>query len=651
MDTTEQKFRIIAIDDEQEILNYYSEVFAPSDDLLDSGLFELLPIPESEEEAGKEAETAEDVRFELVTTTSGQQGFEILKQGLKEERPFAVAFIDMRMPGWDGLETAREIRAVDPFVTIIFLTAYMDYSLTDLRKSIGDNFSFLTKPINSEELSQVALSSCKTWQQLREVRRLNKSKDDFLASISHELRTPLTAIIGNTELLLEEIGGEIDHTYQDMLQNILKAGQGQLALVNDVLDLSKIQAGRFEVHNEDFDLEELISDVESLFLVRAREKSISFIVEVDRYPEYLLLGDKQRIHQILSNLLSNAFKFTEAGSVELAVSTSDDQITLRVSDSGVGIDEEAQARLFKPFEQANSSISRRFGGTGLGLSISKSLAEMMDGSLSVQSRPGAGSIFTLTLPLIMSSELTREEEQVERGAESEHHLFKGTVLVAEDTPLLQALLGHMLKKYGVQVLVANNGQEAVEIALQQQVDLILMDMQMPEMDGIEATRILRSTSYSAPIVALTANVMDDHRQRFLEAGANGFLAKPIDQQAIIEHLEQYLEPSEENGEDVDETESFVTEEAEELFRHELILNANKLQDALFIDDLSSIQQIAHKLKGVGSSFGYDELSKMGKQVCDAHYHGNFDEARRLSNRMLLLALRISRESSGEDEAQ
>ena len=294
MDDTEQKFRILAIDDEQDILDYYDEVLCASESALESDLNSLLSLADSDDKDEDEKESGEEVRFDLITTTSGEKGFEILKQGLEGGNPFSVAFIDMRMPaGWDGLKTAKEIRAIDPFVTIIFLTAYMDYSLTDLRKSIGDNFSFLTKPINREELNQVALTTSKTWQQLREVRRLNKSKDDFLASISHELRTPLTAIIGNTEIILEEIGGEIDHAYQSMLQNILKAGRGQLALVNDVLDLSKIQAGRFEIDNQNFSLEELVDDVESLFLVRAREQKIAFTVEVEQYPEYLLLGDEQ----------------------------------------------------------------------------------------------------------------------------------------------------------------------------------------------------------------------------------------------------------------------------------------------------------------------------------------------------------------------
>ena len=649
MSEVDQQYRIIAIDDEQSILDYYQEVLCGSSEGSIEDEFNAL-LEDSGFSSGDESNKS--VQFDLTTTISGEVGFNHIKQGLKEGHPFAVAFIDMRMPGgWDGLHTAKEVRAIDPYVTIIFLSAYMDYSLSDIRNSIGDHFSFLTKPIHREELHQVALTSSNTWQQLREVRRLNKSKDDFLASISHELRTPLTAIIGNAELVLDEIGDELDYAHRTMLQTILKAGKGQLTLVNDVLDISKIQAGRFKIENDNFDLEVLLQGVESLFRAKAIEQNVTFEVVLKDPQEYLLLGDTQRIHQILVNLLSNALKFTEEGRVGLTVTVRDQQLCFEVKDSGIGINEKALDRLFTPFEQADSSISRRFGGTGLGLSISKSLATMMDGALQVESEEGVGSTFTLYLPLTVTNERVEKESEESATPGSSALFFKGKVLVAEDTPELQGLLRHMLERVGVTVAIANNGEEAVEIALREQMDLVLMDMQMPVMDGIEATRMLRSAFYSAPIFALTANVMDDHKHQFKEAGTDGFLAKPVNKKALLAVLSRYLESVDGAELALDEGRAAVSSEAELIFRKELMRNANKLRDALYIDNLSAIQQIAHKLKGTGSSFGYDELSSIGKQVCDAHHQGRYDAVRSLSNTMLMLALKISSEDQAEDGQQ
>ena len=646
MSSNSDHFRILAVDDEEDILEYYRDVLAGvNESELSTQLFDLLDLAQTD---GAEEEKQDEVTFDLQTTTSGEIGYQWVKEAREEGNPFAVAFIDMRMPsGWDGLETAREIRAVDPYVTIIFLTAYMDYSLSDIRSSIGDHFSFLSKPINQEELHQVALTSAKTWHQLREVRRLSKSKDDFLASISHELRTPLTAIIGNAEIILEEMGGDLDFAYRSMMETILKAGKGQLALVNNVLDFSKIQSGRFQIELAEFDLQALADEVQALFSTQAEEAGITFSVTIDHAPGYQLIGDPQRIHQVLINLLGNAFKFTEQGTIELSIQVGEREIAFAVADSGIGISEEAKGRLFNRFEQADSSISRRFGGTGLGLSISQSLAELMEGQLEVESHLGEGSTFTLKLPLQLSQTPTGAAEAGAVQAAEQH--FRGRVLIAEDTPELQALLSHMLKRLGVEVVLAENGQVAVEMALQQQMDLILMDMQMPVMNGIEATQMLRSAFYSAPIVALTANVMADHRKQFEAAGTDDFLSKPVDKGALMEVLGRYLKPAEAGAAPV--VEAGFSEETLQIFRKELVRNANELRDALYIDNLTTIQSIAHKLKGSGGSFGYDTLSQLGKAVCDAHHEQQYDQVRALSNQLLMLALEISREGDEAEEPE
>ena len=370
------------------------------------------------------------------------------------------------------------------------------------------------------------------------IKQSTEAKDEFLASMSHELRTPLTAIIGNSEYLLEQ---DTDSARQKVLYDIESAGRSQLALVNDILDMSKIESGKFSVENIPYDLSQLLNEIKSMLSIRVRDAGLELLVEQKNSEAHKLVGDRQRIGQILINLLSNAIKFTDTGSITLTAQVDADHLLFEVKDSGIGMAPAVQERLFQRFEQADGSISRRFGGSGLGLYISLNLAELMGGTITVSSQEGVGSVFKLILPYLQSDQLV---DSVDPSGLSESLLdenISGNVLVAEDTPELQMLERRILESMGLTVTIVENGKEAVDLATSHPFDLILMDMQMPVMDGIEATQTLREQNNQTPIVALTANVMQKHREKFEQAGCTGFLGKPIDKAELRKILREQIQ--------------------------------------------------------------------------------------------------------------
>ncbi|HIJ25749.1 MAG TPA: response regulator, partial [Gammaproteobacteria bacterium] len=402
--------------------------------------------------------------------------------------------------------------------------------LGDLNRAFVEMAAELDK--NSRERAQIQQALEASALQADEA---NKAKDDFLAAMSHELRTPLTSIIGNSELLATSL---LSEEQRELLLSVEFSSRGLLSLINDILDLSKIESGKFEIDEGSYDLEQMIDEVARIFKVRAAESDISFNVDFTEKLTHQVEGDGRRIGQVLINLLGNAFKFTSSGAVSLKI-WADHRLHFRVEDSGIGMSVEVLNRLFQPFEQADRSISRRFGGTGLGLHISMTLAQMMEGDIEVSSEEGVGSCFQLNLPYQIDRESRVERDQ--EAVDSVSQRFVGEVLVAEDTVELQVLVRKMLASVGVKVTLVNNGQEALEQVLHQSYPLLLMDMQMPVMDGIEATRRLRAVGYHAPIVAMTANVMQQHRDQFKEAGCDDFLSKPIDRRALNQVLSQYLQ--------------------------------------------------------------------------------------------------------------
>jgi PAS domain S-box-containing protein len=382
-------------------------------------------------------------------------------------------------------------------------------------------------------------------QARNEAEAANRAKSEFLANMSHEIRTPLNGVLGVASALART---GLSDDQRQMVQIIEHSGQVLQSLLSDVLDLARIESGKLELRLEPFDLAGAVREIGELFEPGAHEKGLALAVEVDPALEGIFLADSVRVRQVASNLLSNAVKFTAQGKVSLSalvVAQADDKAVVRisVSDTGIGFDEDTRRRLFERFEQADGSITRQFGGTGLGLSISRSLADMMGGRLWAESTPGEGSTFTLELELPRATARASAPIDVSPQGpgltDAEGAARTVRVLLAEDHPTNRRVVELILDGAGVDLTAVENGALAVEMFGLYDYDLILMDMQMPVMDGLNATRSIRATERAegrrpTPIYALTANAMPEHVEQTHAAGANGHLTKPLAASALLD---------------------------------------------------------------------------------------------------------------------
>jgi CheY-like chemotaxis protein/nitrogen-specific signal transduction histidine kinase len=366
----------------------------------------------------------------------------------------------------------------------------------------------------------------------------NIAKSQFLANMSHEIRTPLNGVLGMAQVLARSDLAAAD---QEKLGVIRASGEALLSILNDLLDLSKVEAGRMEVDVHEFDLGREVESATRSFATLAEQKDVAFLVEVEPAACGVWRGDGGKIRQVLANLASNAVKFTRAGEVRVVVRRTPDGIVCTVADSGAGIARDRLEQLFQRFSQVDPTATRKFGGTGLGLAISRELVELLGGQVSVTSVEGRGSAFTFELPLAWVG----PSVAVEAADEAPAQLPALRILAAEDNKTNQLLLSALLEPLDVTVRMTSDGAEALEAFRDQDFDLVLMDIQMPVMNGVDAVRAIRAVEAerggpATPILALSANVMSYQVDEYLAAGMNGFVAKPIEMAALIAAMERAL---------------------------------------------------------------------------------------------------------------
>jgi two-component system, sensor histidine kinase and response regulator len=518
------------------------------------------------------------------------------------------------------------------------------------------------RDITAAKQSEEALQNAK-----RTAEAANRSKTEFLANMSHEIRTPLSSILGFTELLRRDIGSPDDRT--TYLDTITNSGHHLSALIDDILDVSKIEAGRMEFERVRCSPHQIISEVLSVLRVRAHQKSLSLECQWRGGVPETILSDPARARQLLMNLVGNAIKFTEQGGVTLnatLVQTSaEPQLVIEVCDTGIGIPPERIQSIFNPFEQADSSITRRFGGTGLGLAISRHIAEGLGRGISVESTLGVGTVFRVvfaTGPLHEVRIMDAAPCEALAPTDSSRMASIGTlppcqILLVEDGESNQQLISLILQEAGAEVTCAANGQEGVRLATSRVFDLILMDMQMPVMDGYTATTRLRELGCELPIIALTAHAMRGDREKCLASGCSGYLTKPIDidrlVQTVADGLSRQESPSLERPSpcviNACEPAAIVStlphdnprfRDIVEIFVEKLHQNISVMQIANREMDWQTVAELAHWLKGSGGTVGFDCFTEPARRLEAFAKQAQFASAQSTLDEIAQLALRI-----------
>lgn len=525
-----------------------------------------------------------------------------------------VVLLDLGLPDGDGLECLRSIHLTLPGLPVVILSGAGSNELALSAMKEGAQDYLVKGDISSRVLFRsirYALERHRIQQALEEA---TNCKTRFLANMSHEIRTPLTAIIGFAEMLLAKDADARER--QEATQSILRNGNLLLAVINDILDLSKIEAGKLEIERIECSPWTVLSDVVRTNQLKVASKGLPLNVEYQFPLPLQIKTDPLRLRQILGNLVGNAIKFTSEGSVSIHVSCEHESnlLVFRISDTGVGVNADEIAALFQPFTQSDPSTTRRFGGTGLGLAISLQYANALGGSIEVESEPEKGSIFTLRIATgdLHEAALTYSQNELPdeplQAEVMEAPNLSGHVLLVEDCGDNQALASYLIRLTGAELTVVENGIEAVAAALARPFDLIFMDLQMPLMDGYEATRELRKHGYPGPIVALTASILQTHSSKSFSAGCDEILGKPYRRADLFSLLEKYLRRGapKRRRRASEEADYADLEEVERLFRNNLPIKVQAIEEALLAQDWSALTTYAHRMSGA-EMFGFPEI--------------------------------------------
>ncbi len=484
--------------------------------------------------------------------------------------------------------------------------------------------------ISSEDLERKVFQRNEQLQKANEelknlaadLKRADEAKSTFLVNMSHEMRTPLTAIIGYADGIAQgDIIADEKHRAMAIIRN---NGQHLLDIINDLLDISKIENGTLEIESKPFDPLALVHQLCDMVTAEVEAKQLKFSV-IYRLPlPTCVLSDAKRMRQVLLNLVNNAIKFTHQGEIELMVKVVDERLCFSVSDTGIGMNEQQLEQLFQAFSQEDLTKSRQYGGAGLGLNIVKALVDRLGGKIEVCSTQGQGSTFSVEFPLGAleyvqwledQAELDRwlakinaEQGQVQKMAMP---AVKGKVLLAEDHPDNQKLFVRMLERMGLEVFAVDNGFKAVQATLDNDFDLVLMDIQMPEMDGIKAFELIQNTCPSVPVVALTANAMQSDVSLYLNLGFKDHIAKPVDRKQFVDTVLKYLGVESELNIALDADE---LDEIKQQYVRRLVGRIADIKAAQANSDWEEIGKHAHAIKGSAGMFGFDDLSALGAQL-------------------------------------
>lgn len=462
----------------------------------------------------------------------------------------------------------------------------------------------------------------------KKLKLASKTQEQFIANISHEIRTPMNAILGFAGLL-QKTG--LDKNQHEYVRSIRSSAENLLTIINDILDLSRIESGMMHIEQQPFNVRELLDSLVTMMNVKAKNRSLYLKAKIDQHIPQILKGDAVRLTQILINLIGNALKFTHEGGVLVTAECAEkkeDTISVRfiISDTGIGIESSKQKTIFERFHQAQPETTRRYGGTGLGLSIVKQLVEIQNGTISVNSEPGKGATFTLVLPYHVAKETETLSPVTPSVLVAEPLLKKIKILVAEDNQMNQKLIQHLLRQWEIDFDITHNGAEALKTLSEKanEYAMVLMDIQMPEMDGYTATEHIRyDLGSKIPIIAMTAHALAGEREKCLGVGMDDYISKPIDEEQLYKLINKYVQSNSINDASVLDLDYLkLLSKGDKAFEENMIRSfsiqmpeeLHKLKAAIQNKDYSDVKAIAHNMKSTVSYMGLNQLTPLLEQI-------------------------------------